>query len=256
MHQSSNLSPRRVKPAPAIVLYELRLLRVSVKPTALLPLFEARAKRWRGVLRWALHAFTSGRAEVVLQVIVERLSVARVDNLFATWRRTLSKVLGKACSVPKLKRAEWLPMMGDSGGSVMADVRVLFDAFDSGCAKLWADTLDPAAVRCSYLEPALPLSPQAQPAVSVARAPLQGGRPLPVAGEPVSASTPRREPVQARAQASSQALKAGASGHSAASLGAQLGHPLVTKSSASSAPASALGGVQAISRPLPPRVFK
>jgi hypothetical protein len=157
----NNLSPRRVKPAPTIVLYELRLLRFSVRPATLLPMFEARTKKWRGVLRWALHAFSSGRAgaEVVLQVIVERQAVTRVDNLFATWRRTLLGVMGKAFDLRKLKRAAWLPAgSSDKGldGSIMADVRVLFDAFDSGCAKLWADAHDPAAVRCSYLEPALP----------------------------------------------------------------------------------------------------
>lgn len=156
-HNVTSLSPRRVKPAPTIVLYELRLLRVSARPASMLPLFEARTKKWRGVLRWALHAFSSSRAELVLQVIVERQAVARVDNLFATWRRTLTKVMGKAFDLRKLKRAEWLHVgASDTSGSVMADVRVLFDAFDSGCAKLWADSHDPAAVRCSYLEPALP----------------------------------------------------------------------------------------------------
>ena len=172
-HNVISLSPRRVKPAPTIVLYELRLLRVSARPASMLPLFEARTKKWRGVLRWALHAFSSSRAELVLQVIVERQAVARVDNLFATWRRTLTKVMGKAFDLRKLRRAEWLHVgASDTSGSVMADVRVLFDAFDSGCAKLWADSHDPAAVRCSYLEPALPAAAMVEKAAPLAARPL------------------------------------------------------------------------------------
>ena len=149
----SNLSPRRVKPAPAVVMYELRVLRTSLAPAALLPLFEARARTWRGVARWGIQCSTSARGEVVLRVAVERHSLARLDNHFATWRRALRKALGRALDARALRRGEWAAV-GDA--SVLADVRVLFDAFDAACAKLWAEAHDPLAVRCSYLEPALP----------------------------------------------------------------------------------------------------
>ena len=154
----SQLSPRRVKSAPTIILYELRILRSAHKATLLLPLFEARVKKWRGMLRWALQASVSSRGEVVVQVVVERQALARIDNLFATWRKALAELFG----VRKLKRASWTSDRGaaDKGGpensTYLADVKVLHDAFEAACAKLWAETLDPAAVRCSYIEPALP----------------------------------------------------------------------------------------------------
>jgi hypothetical protein len=154
----SHLSPRRVKSAPTIILYELRILRSAHKPALLLSLFEARVKKWRGMLRWALQASVSSRGEVVVQVVVERQALARIDNLFATWRKALTELFG----VRKLKRASWASDRGaaDKGGpetsTYLADVKVLHDAFEAGCAKLWAETLDPAAVRCSYIEPALP----------------------------------------------------------------------------------------------------
>ena len=154
----SQLSPRRVKSAPTIILYELRILRSAHKAALLLPLFEARVKKWRGMLRWALQASVSSRGEVVVQVVVERQALARIDNLFATWRKALAELFG----VRKLKRASWTSDRGaaDKGGpensTYLADVKVLHDAFEAACAKLWAETLDPAAVRCSYIEPALP----------------------------------------------------------------------------------------------------
>ena len=168
----SNLSPRRVKPAPAVVMYELRVLRTSLAPAALLPLFEARVRTWRGVARWGIQCCTNARGEVVLRAAVERHSLARLDNHFATWRRALRKALGRALDARALRRGEWAAV-GDA--SVLADVRVLFDAFDAACAKLWAETNDPLAVRCSYLEPALPAllrgsgggATRAQPAAAV-----------------------------------------------------------------------------------------
>ena len=51
------LSPRRVKPAPVVVMYELRSLRAA-KPLAAMRTVEARIKKWRGLVRWTMMAFT------------------------------------------------------------------------------------------------------------------------------------------------------------------------------------------------------
>jgi hypothetical protein len=128
-------------------------------------MFEGVVKKWRCISRWYLQTHTSLRGEAVLQVVGERQSqVARVDNLYASWRRSV----GSALQVSKetaLKRAAWGAIGADN---YLLDVRVMHDTFDSASAKLWAEIGGAAdATRCSYAEPALPPSlpppPQQRP---------------------------------------------------------------------------------------------
>ena len=152
------LSPRRVKPTPTVILYELRMIRLGTRSEKMARLFEGCVKKWRGVARWYLQAHTSARGEAVLQVVSERHSpVSRIDNLFSSWRRTL----GKELQLPKpasLKRATWTAIGADN---IIVDVRVMHDVFDAATAKLWAEIAGAAdATRCSYIEPAMP--PQLQ----------------------------------------------------------------------------------------------
>ena len=96
------LSPRRTKPDPAVVLYELRTVRAS-KPLQTMRAIESRIKKWRGLLRWTMHAFASSRGEAVIQVVGERQSqVARRDNLFYSWQRVVKTIGGVECA-----RATW-----------------------------------------------------------------------------------------------------------------------------------------------------
>lgn len=156
------LSPRRVRVAPTVVLYEFRMTRPSTQSEKLLRLFESSVKRWRGLSRWYIQAHRSSRGEAVLQVVGERQAqVARVDNLFSSWRR----VLGRGLQLPKegagFKRATWTAVGGDS---YMIDVHVMQDSFDAATAKLWAEVAGAAdATRCSYLEPAMPQAVRAPP---------------------------------------------------------------------------------------------
>jgi len=147
---STGHSPRRVRGAPSIALYELRLLRTSSRPGALVRAMEPRIRRWRGLARWHMHAHSSARGEIVLQLVGERLShVARVDNLFVSWRKTLQRTF----QLGALKRGAW-------SGDALADVKLMHEPFDAGVAKLLAEA-GADAVRCSYLEPALPSQPKA-----------------------------------------------------------------------------------------------
>ena len=147
---STGHSPRRVRGAPSIALYELRLLRTSSRPGALVRAMEPRIRRWRGLARWHMHAHCSARGEVVLQLVGERLAhVARVDNLFVSWRKTLQRTF----QLGALKRGAW-------SGDALADARLMHEPFDAGVAKLLAEA-GADAVRCSYLEPALPSQPKA-----------------------------------------------------------------------------------------------
>jgi hypothetical protein len=131
------------------------MTRPSTHSEKLLRLFESSVKRWRGLSRWYIQAHRSSRGEAVLQVVGERQAqVARVDNLFSSWRR----VLGRGLQLPKegagFKRATWTAVGGDS---YMIDVHVMQDSFDAATAKLWAEVAGAAdATRCSYLEPAMP----------------------------------------------------------------------------------------------------
>ena len=144
-------SPRRIRSAPSIALYELRLLRTSSRPGSLVRALEPRIRRWRGLARWYIHAFSSSaRGEIVLQLVAERFShVTRVDNLFVSWRKTLQRTF----QLGALKRGAW-------SGDALADVRLMHEPFDAGVAKLLAEA-GADAVRCSYLEPALPSQPKA-----------------------------------------------------------------------------------------------
>jgi hypothetical protein len=163
----SNLSPRRVKPATVTVLYELRALR-SQPPAAYLSRFEAKVRGWRGLQRWRMQAYTSARGETVLQVVAEKAAQSsRVDNAFSSWRRVLQALLpvpktgasGAVKARAAWARGSWIAGDGQhSTSSWYADVKLLAEAYDVACAKLWEEArrADAGATRCSYLEPALP----------------------------------------------------------------------------------------------------
>ena len=142
-------SPRRIRSAPSIALYELRLLRTSSRPGSLVRALEPRIRRWRGLARWHIHAYSSPRGEIVLQLVAERQShVARVDNLFVSRRKTLQRIF----KLGALKRGVW-------SSDALADVKLMHEqSFDAAVAKLLAeaDAVSSDIVRCSYLEPALP----------------------------------------------------------------------------------------------------
>jgi hypothetical protein len=163
----SNLSPRRVKPATVTVLYELRALR-SNPPAAYLSRFEAKVRGWRGLQRWRMQAYTSVRGETVLQVVAEKAAQSsHVDNAFSSWRRVLQALLpvpktgasGAVKARAAWARGSWIAGDGQhSTSSWYADVKLLAEAYDVACAKLWEEArrADAGATRCSYLEPALP----------------------------------------------------------------------------------------------------
>jgi hypothetical protein len=143
-------SPRRIRSAPSIALYELRLLRTSSRPGSLVRALEPRIRRWRGLARWHIHAYSSSaRGEIVLQLVAERQShVARVDNLFISWRKTLQRIF----KLGALKRGVW-------SSDALVDVKLMHEqSFDAAVAKLLAeaDAVSSDVARCSYLEPALP----------------------------------------------------------------------------------------------------
>jgi hypothetical protein len=153
-------SPRRVRNTPTVALYECRLLKCAVKTSSLLRHVEQRMKKWRGVQRWSLQCYCSPRGEVVVQAVVERAAVAsRVVNLLQAWRKLVVKLL-PGVQAKQLKRGVWFQ-------DTLVDVRVMVEAWEAACAKLGAEAaVDGGAVRCSYLEPALP-SATAPSAVSV-----------------------------------------------------------------------------------------
>ena len=157
------LSPRRVKSIPSVLLYDLRLIRpnTNLRAEKLARLFEGVVKKWRGLMRWYVQSHTSPRGEIVLQVVGERQSQSvRVDNLYASWRRSVANAL----QLPKdvvLQRASWTAVGADN---YLLDVRVMHDTFDSASAKLWAEIGSSAdATRCSYAEPAMPPLPVPPP---------------------------------------------------------------------------------------------
>ena len=135
---SHGLSPRRVKAAPAVVLYELRATRLAggPRPERLMRAFEACARKWRGVARWCVQAHTSARGEAVVQVVVERgAGAGRVDNLFVSWRRAAGRELKLPRGGAGVRRAAWAAAGGES---VFLDARVMHEAFEGAAAKLWA----------------------------------------------------------------------------------------------------------------------
>ena len=165
------LSPRRVKSTPMVVLYELRMIRPSTRADKLLRLFEGSVKKWRGLTRWYMQAHTSPRGETVLHIIGERQTpIARLDNLYISWRRALAKEL----QIPKegacFKRATWTAIGSDT---YIVDVHVMHDVFDAATAKLWAEIAGAAdAVRCSYTEPAMPLKDSRLPQPTLQAKPI------------------------------------------------------------------------------------
>ena len=90
------LSPRRIKSTPTIILYELRMIGLKTRPSSLLRKLEAIIKKWRGLVRWYMQGHTSMRGEVVVHIVGERFGrVNRVDNLVASWRRAIARILFK-----------------------------------------------------------------------------------------------------------------------------------------------------------------
>ena len=90
------LSPRRIKSTPTIILYELRMIGLKTRPSSLLRKLEAIIKKWRGLVRWYMQGHTSMRGEVVVHIIGERFGrVNRVDNLVASWRRAIARIVLK-----------------------------------------------------------------------------------------------------------------------------------------------------------------
>jgi hypothetical protein len=90
------LSPRRIKSTPTIILYELRMIGLKTRPSSLLRKLEATIKKWRGLVRWYMQGHTSMRSEVVIHIVGERFGrVNRVDNLVASWRRAIARIVLK-----------------------------------------------------------------------------------------------------------------------------------------------------------------
>ena len=190
-------SPRRIRSAPSIALYELRLLHTNSRPASLVRALEPRIRRWRGLARWHIHACSSPRGEIVLQLVAERLShVARVDNLFVSWRKTLQRVL----KLGALKRGVW-------SSDALADVKLMWheQSFTTLLAEAGEDV-----VRCSYLEPALPSqSSQSQSSMSLQP---QLAPPIPpqLAPPPVASRQQARPPPPPPTQNQPAALLSGA----------------------------------------------
>ena len=96
MESSMRLSPRRIKSTPTIMLYELRMIGLKTRPSSLLRKLEAIIKKWRGLVRWYMQGHTSMRGEVVIHIVGERFGrVNRVDNLVASWRRAIARIIFK-----------------------------------------------------------------------------------------------------------------------------------------------------------------
>lgn len=146
------LSPRRMKPEPVIVLYELRMVR-ALRPLPALRAVEARVKKWRGMLRWTMQAFTSPRGEAIVQIVGERSShVTRRDNLFSSWQRLVEGLGGVTCA-----RGCWASAA--SGASYFADARMLHEGYDAVVARVGEEAAraDSGVVSCTDLLPLLPL---------------------------------------------------------------------------------------------------
>jgi hypothetical protein len=161
-----SFSPRRVRNSPTVALYECRLLNCTVRTASLLRYVEGRLKKWRGVQRWCAQCYCSARGEVVVQAVVERTAVAsRVDNLLQAWRKLVVKMLPAPVQAKQMKRGVWC-------NEVLVDVRFMAEPWDTACAKLGAEATasDSSAVKCSYLEPALPSSAQSNAVTSVSKA--------------------------------------------------------------------------------------
>jgi hypothetical protein len=98
---------------------------------------------------------------VVIQAVVESVAAAsRVDHLIQAWRKIVVKMLPSAPLAKQLKRGLWCQDM-------LVDVRVMVENWENACAKLGAEAnVDGGAVKCSYLEPALPTTMPALPNIA------------------------------------------------------------------------------------------
>jgi hypothetical protein len=212
-----------MKPEPVVVLYELRMVR-ALRPLPALRAVEARVKKWRGMLRWTMQAFTSPRGEAIVQIVGERSShVTRRDNLYASWQRLVEDLGGVSCA-----RGCWASAA--SGASYFADARTLHEGYDAVVARVGEEAAraDSGVVSCTDLLPLLPLP--------VAAA---------VAGGVIAPSAPSAPSGAAAVRAASQTIthspsRSIAAAHAAAD-DAALGHAerLVQPQAASVAGASA-----------------
>ena len=160
------LSPRRVRAAPNVALHECRMLKVHTKPASVLRYVEGKVKKWRGVQRWYAQCYVSQRSELVVQVVAERYAASsRNDNLFNGWRRVVVRMLPGDVAVKALKRSAWHM-------DTLVDTRAMYEDWPAACAKVCAEALavDKGAVKCSYVEPALPSG--AAPVSAPASAPV------------------------------------------------------------------------------------
>jgi hypothetical protein len=184
-----------------VVLYECRLLKCAVKTASLLRHVEARIKKWRGVLRWSLQCYCSPRGEVVVQAVVERAAAAsRADNLLQAWRKLVARMLPGPVQAKQLRRGAWFQ-------DTLVDVRVMVEAWEAACAKLGAEAaVDGGAVKCTYLEPALPTGTgsAAQGVALAARA----AAPSAAAPAPQPAAVPRPLPAPSTSAVPLAALQA------------------------------------------------
>ena len=217
------LSPRRMKPEPVVVLYELRMVR-ALRPLPALRAVEARVKKWRGMLRWMMQAFTSPRGEAIVQIVGERSShVTRRDNLYASWQRLVEGLGGVSCA-----RGCWASAA--SGASYFADARTLHEGYDAVVARVGEEAAraDSGVVSCTDLLPLLPLP--------VAAA---------VAGGVIAPSAPSAPSGAAAVRAASQTIthspsRSIAAAHAAADDAARVhAQPLVQPQAAPAAAASA-----------------
>ena len=163
------LSPRRVRAAPNVALHECRMLKVHTKPASVLRYVEGKVKKWRGVQRWYAQCYVSQRGELVVQVVAERYAASsRNDNLFNGWRRVVVRMLPGDVAVKALKRSAWHM-------DTLVDTRAMYEDWPAACAKMCAEALavDKGVVKCSYVEPALPIgaAPVSAPASVPATAP-------------------------------------------------------------------------------------
>ena len=148
-------------------MYELRALKAH-KALSLMRVVESRIKRWRGLLRWSMLAFSTQRGEAVVQIVGERHSqVSRRDNLFSSWQR-----LVKSFGGIEVGRAQW--STASSGQSYFADARILHEGYESACAKVAeeAGRADAGVIVCSDVMPLLPPAPVPSAASAVAPAAL------------------------------------------------------------------------------------
>lgn len=146
------LSPRRMKLEPVVVLYELRMVR-ALRPLPALRAIETRVKKWRGMLRWTMQAFTSPRGEAIVQIVGERSShVTRRDNLYSSWQRLVEDLGGVSCA-----RGCWASAA--SGASYFADARMLHEGYAAVVARVGEEAAraDSGVVSCTDLLPLMPL---------------------------------------------------------------------------------------------------